>query len=77
MEVDDMLFIRTGELELTFEPKSSLKSERDESKQATYVVDDKPADENTLTYSAYQILTAADPLEKVVRCSFALLFLNM
>lgn len=66
MELDGKLFIRTGELELTLDPKTSEHTEEVISRPASPVAVEQAQDRNTLTYAAYQILTAPDPLEKVI-----------
>ena len=73
MVVDGQLFIRTGEMELALNPRTLTPStdENADSPQVNEEIDEISAsNQGSLSYAAYHILTAADPLEKVLKRTF-------
>ncbi|KAF6027537.1 hypothetical protein EB796_014152 [Bugula neritina] len=64
MEVDGKLYIRTGEMELSLEPKLPAAAPEVVTLPSEHSVP-SAASLNTLTSAAFQVLTAADPFEKI------------
>ena len=67
MIVDGQLFIRTGEMALTLDPPTTQQSGECGTVIAppSSIITNSVENKATLTYAAYHILTAADPMEKV------------